>query len=481
MAALCTLATPGVAPAADNPTVMTDLKALAASYAERRGFNGTVLIARRGKVLLRASFGNAVLDPRRSSDPSLRYRIGSLTKPFTATLVMQLVEQGRLRLDGTLGEYLPDLYAGTAAAPVTVAQLLSHQSGMPDVPARYDDPWWHTSAREAWTPGDYARRWIKSDPIEAPGTKFRYNNNGFFLLGVIVERVTGKSYAENLRQRIFARAGMSDSGLFTHATPLTNFAIGYAVAPSGQPKAADVIDPSVSFSAAGIYSTADDLLRFDRALYGTTILSGAGRKAMLTARINAYGYGWNIDDYPLPDGRALPVVSHTGSVPGYQSYYLRSEANQDCVIILDNYWQGLLVAQMGRDLIEVLNGKPMQLVRYSLDTLLTPIAYSQGVNAMVVAYERLGDRAKDYDLSEGAFNTLGYKLLRSGKKPEAIQVLTWETQRYPMSANAFDSLGEAYRAAGMNAKSIENYERALALDPQSKSAKAALAELRGAR
>lgn len=242
-----------------------------------------------------------------------------------------------------------------------------------------------------------------------------------------------------------------------------------------------MIDPSVSFSAAGIYSTADDLLRFDRALYGTTMLSSAGRKVMLTARINAYGYGWNVDDYPLPDGRALPVVSHTGSVPGYQSYYLRSEANQDCVIILDNYWQGLLVAQMGRDLIEVLNGKPMQLVRYSLDMLLTPIAYSQGVDAMIAAYNHLGTRAKDYDLSEGAFNALGYKFLRNGKKPEAIQVLRWGTQRYPTSANAFDSLGEAYRAADMNARSIENYEKALALDPQSKSAKAALTDLRKAK
>ncbi|MEH3158296.1 MAG: serine hydrolase [Sphingomonas taxi] len=451
------------------------------SYAERRGFNGTVLVARNGHVLLRKSYGTASVNPPRANTPALRYRIGSLTKPLTATLVMQLVGQGQLKLDGTLGEYLPDLYAGTAAAPVTVAQLLSHTSGIADVPGRYDDPWWQTAAHERWTPIDFARRWIKPEPVEIPGTKFRYNNNGFFLLGLIVERVTGKSYANNMRQRIFMPAEMGDSGVFTGATPTGDFALGYAVSPAGQPMTPNLIDPSVSFSAAGLYSTVDDLLRFDRALYGTTILDSASRQAMMTAHAGDYGYGWNVDNYALPGGRTVPVVSHTGSVPGYQSYYLRSERNRDCVIILDNHWQGMLVVQMGRDLIEVLNGKPMQRVKYSIDDLLTPIAYSQGPDAMVAAYDRLGSQAKDFDLSEGAFNTLGYKFLRNKKFAEAVQVFQWATHRFPQSANAFDSLGEAYRAAGMTAKAIENYERALALDPRSKSAAAALTDLRRPR
>jgi D-alanyl-D-alanine carboxypeptidase len=481
MAALCALTAPVVAAAPEKPAVKADLKALLDSYANRRGFNGTVLVARGGHLLVRESYGTASVRPSRANAPALRYRIGSLTKPLTATLVMQLVGQGQLKLDGTLGEYLPDLYAGTAAAPVTIAQLLSHTSGLADVPGRYDDPWWQTTARERWTPADFARHWIKPEMVEAPGTQFRYNNNGFFLLGLIVERITGKSYAENMRQRIFMRAGMTNSGVFTSATPTADFAVGYAVSPAGQPTTPILIDPSVSFSAAGMYSTVDDLLRFDHALYGTMVLDSAGRQAMMTAHAKEYGYGWNVDSYALPGGRMLPVVSHTGSVPGYQSYYLRSEQNRDCIIILDNYWQGTLVAQMGRDLIEVLNGKPMQLVKYSIDSLLTPIAYSQGFDAMVATYDRLGNRARDYDLSENAFNALGYKFLRNKKNAEAIQVLQWATQRYPRSANAFDSLGEAYRAAGLNAKSIENYERALALDPQSKSAKAALTDLREAR
>lgn len=481
MAAAYTVTAAVPATAADKTAVTADLKALVDSYAKRRGFNGSVLIARDGHVLVRTSYGEASVHPMRANTPALRYRIGSLTKPLTATLVMQLVGQGLLKLNGTLGEYLPDLYGGSAAAPVTIAQLLTHTSGVADVPGRYDDPWWQTAAREHWTPAAFARRWIKPELVEAPGTKFRYNNNGYFLLGLIVERVTGKSYAENMRRRIFLPAGMSNSGVFTDATPTRDFAIGYAVSPAGQPTTPNAIDPSVSFSAAGLYSTVDDLLLFDRALYTPNILDSASRRTMMTAHAGDYGYGWNVDTYALPGGRSVPVVSHTGSVPGYQSYYLRSEQSRDCIIILDNYWQGMLVAQMGRDLIEVLNGKPMQLAKYSIDTLLTPIAYSQGLDAMVAAYGRLGDRAKDYDLSEGAFNTLGYKFLRNGKPLEAIQLFQWASQRFPQSANAFDSLGEGYRAAGMIAQSVESYERALALDPQSKSAAAALSALRGAR
>jgi D-alanyl-D-alanine carboxypeptidase len=116
-----------------------NFRRLVDSYANHRGFNGTVLIARGGKVLFRRSYGQADAQWAIPTQPEALYRIGSLSKPLIATLVLQLVEQGRLQLNGTLGAYLPALYAGTPASSVTVAQLLSHTSGLADVPARYDD------------------------------------------------------------------------------------------------------------------------------------------------------------------------------------------------------------------------------------------------------------------------------------------------------------------------------------------------------
>ncbi|MEG2802657.1 serine hydrolase domain-containing protein [Stenotrophomonas sp.] len=465
--------------AASAPATPEQLRALVDSYASHRGFNGTVLVAREGKVLLLAAHGKANAEWSVPNRTDGRFRIGSLTKPLVATLTMQLVEQGTLALDGTLGGYLPELYGNTPAASVTVAQLLSHTSGLADVPARYTDPWWQTAARRAYTPMDFAREWIPPTLREAPGQQWRYNNNGFFLLGVVIERVTGASLADNLQARIFAPAGMTASGLYGDGTVLERLAQGYARTPQGQWTAPQWIDPSVSYAAAGIYTTAEDLYRFDQALYGTSLLQADTRATMLQARAAGYGFGWNVETWTLADGRTLPVVSHTGSVPGYQSYYLRAEPHRDAVIILDNLWQGALVAAMGRDLLEVLNGKPMQPAKRSLDDLLTPIAYQQGVDAMARAYTGLGARGRDYDQSEAAFNSLGYKFLRADRKEAAVRVLEWGAAAYPASANAHDSLGEAYRAAGRRDPARRSYQTALTLDPASKSARAALAELEG--
>lgn len=456
-----------------------DFAQLVDSYVKRRGFNGTVLVARGGQVLFRGSYGTADAEWAVPNGPNERYRIGSLSKPLIATLVMQLVEQKLLNLDSTLASYLPDLYSGTDAGPITVAQLLSHTSGLADVPARYDDPWWQTEARRSYTPLEFAREWIKPRLVERPGTTWRYNNNGFYLLGVIIERVTGQKLTDNLRQRLFGPAGMSESGLFAEREILPKLALGYLRSPEGVLEHPLAINSSVSFAAAGIYSTADDLFRFDLALYGPRLLRPETRAIMLQAHTAAYGFGWGLEHWTLPDGRTIPIASHTGSVPGYQSYYLRSEPNQDCVIILDNFWQGALVVQMGRDLMEVLNGKPMQLAVRSLDDLLTPIAYREGSTAMRAAYTDATTRPGEYDLSETAFNTLGYKFLRAGRTDDAIAVLGWAVQLFPRSPNANDSLGEAYRKAGRLTEAVRSYSAALALDPSSQSAKKALEELKG--
>lgn len=463
---------------AQTPATTDNLRQLVDSYADRRGFNGTVLVAREGKVLLRAAYGQANVEWSVPSRTDGRYRIGSLTKPLVATLTMQLVQQGTLRLDGSLGDYLPDLYAHTPAAPITIAQLLSHTSGLADLPGSYTDAWWQTAARRGYAPMAFAREWITPTLREHPGQQWRYNNNGFFLLGLVIERTTGQSLAFNLQERIFAPAGMTSSGVFTNEAVLQGLAQGYRRTPEGVLVHPQWIDASVSYSAAGIYSTADDLYRFDRALYGDRLLDEETRRTMLQVHAAGYGFGWNVERWTLPDGSTLPVLSHTGSVPGYQSYYLRSETHQDSVIILSNFWQGALVVAMGRDLMEVLNGKPMQPAARSLDDLLTPIAYREGLDAMVHAYESLGEQNPEYDRSERALNSLGYTFLRAGRKDAAVRVLQWGVAMYPSSANAHDSLGEAYRASGRADDARRSYEAALRLDPSSKSALAALAEMK---
>lgn len=467
----------GTAAPARADTRPDGLKQLVDSYAANRDFNGVVLVAQHGRILYRGAHGLANREWQVPNTEDGVFRIGSLTKPITAILVMQLVQENKLRLDGTLGEYLPALYAGTPAAAVTVAQLLNHTSGIADLPRNYEDPWWQTQARIALQPVDFAKAWIPATLQSAPGAEMRYNNNGFFLLGLIIESVTGASYEANLQHRILDKAGMQDSGLYHASELIPRLTTGYQTRPDFSLARPMPIDPSVSYSAAGLYSTADDLFRLDQALQGDTLLREPSRRAMWTNYRSGYGYGWEVDNWPLPAGGTYRVESHTGSVPGYQTYWLRSEQDQSVVIVLDNYWQGETAVALGRELMGVLHGKPVVLARKNLGTLLVPLALSQGVPGMTRAYEGLGAGGGPYDVSEQALNSLGYRLLRMKRVPESVAVFQWNAKAHPDSANVYDSLGEAQRANGQVDLAKANYRKAAALAPTDARLRGIVAEL----
>lgn len=288
------------------------LDKLVRAYVSQHGFNGVVLVARQGRVVYRGAFGLAQQPWHVPSHTDAIFRIGSLSKPFTATLVMQLAAAGKIDLDGTLGQYLPALYGDSDARYVTVRQLLSHTSGLADLPGRYSDPFWQNDAQRSYEPQQFAQQWIPGTLANDQGS-WRYNNNGYYLLGLIVEKTTGKSYAENLKERIFAPAGMTDSGLYDSRSLLPKLADGYGRGDDGTRERPLYIDPSVSYSAAGLYATAADLLRFDQALASGRLLDAARQREMFTDRGSHYGYGWGVEDWAVQSGKPMPVVLHTES------------------------------------------------------------------------------------------------------------------------------------------------------------------------
>lgn len=445
-------------------------------YVRNRGFNGVVLVANAEGVILHQARGLSSLEQGAELDPDDVFRIGSLTKPLTAVLVLSLVNEGRLRLDGSLGEYLPELYADTPASAVTVEQLLAHTSGLKDVPGSYYDPFWRSAARQTFTPEAFAKAWILPE-ISSPPGKWRYNNNGFYLLGLIVERVTGKPYAEALRQRVLAPAGMTHSGVYDVSTVVPHLASGYARSDFGMMERPMIIDPTVSYAAAGAYSTADDLLAFSQALASDRLLPADLKARMFTDDGDQYGLGWGIERWPANEGELVTVQTHTGSIPGYQSLFVRADDGA-VIVILNNFWQGATVVEMGRTLFAVAHGAPALSPKRLLGDLLTPIAARGGVDAMEIAFRSAPTEGPDaYDVSEGALNSLGYSLFRKGFKDPALRVFEWNVAAHPQSANVHDSLGEAYLGAGRRDDARRSYENALRLDPSSTSAKSALAGL----
>jgi D-alanyl-D-alanine carboxypeptidase len=467
----------GVQAKPSDDTVAEALARTMDGYVRNRDFNGVVLVARDGQVLLRRGYGTASIEAGTPNTPDTLFRVGSLTKPLTAVLTLKLVEEGRLALDGTLARYLPERYAGTPAANVTIEQLLAHTSGLTDVPGNYNDPWWRTTARQSFTPQAYMQAWIPGELASTPGER-RYNNNGYYLLGVIIEAVTGQTYAEALRERVLAPAGMERSGVFTATLAQPGLAAGYTRTSDGRMERPMYIDPSVSYAAAGAYASADDLLRFNQALDDGRLLGPAMRAEMFRARGADYALGWVLAEWPTASGTKTAIQMHTGSVPGYQTYLIRSEADGGVIIILDNFWQGQTVVHLGRDLYDVLQGAAARTPKRMLTELITPIALTGDLQAMDAAWRaapREGPQA--YDVSEGALNSLGYALKRSDRLPQAIRVFEWNVEANPGSANVHDSLGEADLAAGRRDDARASYGRALALDPESASARAALATL----
>lgn len=459
-----------------------DVQELVDSYAEKRGFTGSVIVAKSENVLVKSSYGDADVEWGVPNSPTTRYRIGSLTKPITATLVMALVEDGTLSLDGTLGEYVPDLYGETAAAEITVAQLLSHRSGIGDLPRNFNDPWYQTTARMTFEKKELAREWIKPVLVEKPGETFRYNNAGFILLGLIVEETTGQSYAENLKEKIFEPAHMKSSGVMTRTALIPNMARGYERPSTGGLMHPTLVDASVFAGAADIYSTVEDLYKFDRALHQNTLISKENRALMMTAKGDVpfgfgYGYGWGIDSLPYEGKDDFKPSFHSGSVPGYQSYYLRSEVDEGFVFVTSNTNQGSLIVAMAKDLMQVLNGKPITLAKRSLDELLLPIAQNEGEQAAIQAFKNLGNRLSEYSADEAYLNALGYKYLRLEKPDLALFIFETNVERNPNAANPHDSLAETYRGLGRIEEAVKSYERALDLDPSSASAKDALSEM----
>lgn len=456
----------------------TTLDQLVRAYAERRDFSGVVLVARDGRPVYRAAFGIAQPAWKVPVGVDSVFRVGSLSKPLTATLVMRLVEAGRIDLDGTVGAYLPAEYAGTDAGKITVRQLLAHTSGIADVPPRYTDPFWKRDARRQYTPKEYANEWIPGALASEPGV-WRYNNNGYFMLGLIVEAITGKSYAENMKQYIFAPAGMRDSGIFDGKAMLPKLAQGTVQADDGTRELPPYVDPSVSYSAAGVYSTALDLARFDAALAEGRLLNQASQREMFADRGNRYGYGWGVEDWSVRKGTALPVVLHTGSIPGYQSMLVRSLSDRVTIIILDNAWQGATVVAMARDIADLVHGKPVPLPRRSLQAALTSILFRQGLDAMRAEYVRLSTRESTrYDVNESPLNAFGYSLLRKGQIEAAVQVFRWNAEKHPSSPNVHDSLAEALLTSGDRDGARAGYAKVLTLDPANRHAAEELEKLR---
>lgn len=301
------------------------LAAIAQSFASRGLFSGTVLVARGDQVLLHRGWGLASQEWQVPNAPEVKYLLASVSKQFTAAAVLHLVDQGRLGLDDALAQHLSGLPAAWSA--ITVRQLLAHTSGLPN----------HTQAdgldkirHQQMSPRElYAT--FRDAPLDfAPGHGWNYSNSGYVMLGILIEHLSGKSYADFVQAELFAPLGMGHSGVAHSQVIVPQLASGY-VKQGATLRPANFLNMSVPYSAGALYSTTGDLLKWQLGLYGGALLSPSSLKAMTTPVRNRYALGLNV----APPG--MPVsYGHAGGIDGFSTYLHYEPAQKITVAVLSN-------------------------------------------------------------------------------------------------------------------------------------------------
>ncbi len=289
-----------------------------------KGFTGTVLVMKQNKVLLRKAYGMADREWNILNTPETKMEIGSLTKQFTAACILQLVEQGKLNLDDKLSKFFPSFYKGDS---VTIHMLLNHTSGIPSFTGL---PGFDKIDKLTWS-RDSMIAFFNNKPYDfSPGTNFKYDNSGPFLLGFIIEKISGLTYETFLQKNILDKLGMTNTGVNSWDKILSLRAKGYEMV-KNKPVNASYIALEWPFSSGAMYSTVDDLYKWDRALYGNTILTAGSLQKMFTPGKGNYGYGFFIDSL-----EKHPRIWHTGGIPGFNSHLTRFPKDDVFIIVIGN-------------------------------------------------------------------------------------------------------------------------------------------------
>ena len=295
------------------------------SFVAKKQFMGTVLVARGDDVLLDKGYGYADLEWKVPNVPAAKFRLGSITKQFTAACMMLLEQRGQLSVHDAVKKYMPD--APAAWDKVTIFNLLTHTSGIPDFTSLPD---YRKIERFPQTPEQIIAL-FRDKPLDfPPGTKWAYSNSNYIVLGYLLEKISGEPYAKFVQENIFGPLGMKDSGYDSNAAIIPDRASGYTPGPDGL-RNAGYINMTVPFAAGGLYSTTDDLLRWEQGLFGGKVLSAASLKEMTTPFRHDYAFGLGVRTV---NGRQL--IQHGGGIEGFNTELDYYPADQLTVVVLSN-------------------------------------------------------------------------------------------------------------------------------------------------
>ena len=303
----------------------TRMSEVVQSYVDAKRFMGAVLVARGNEVLFRKGYGSANLEWNILNSTDTKFRIGSITKQFTAAAILMLEERGRLKVDDPVKTLMPD--APEAWDDITIFHLLTHTSGIPSFTGFPD----YKTLKLSETTVEKSVERFRDEPLEfEPGEKWRYSNSGYLLLGHLVEKASGQSYEEFLRENIFDPLGMNDSGYDSNSAIIPRRASGYSPSKNGIVNAA-FVHMSIPHAAGALYSTVEDLLRWERGLFGGKVLSPESLAKMTEPFKNDYAMGVGVR---TRDGKK--VIDHGGGIEGFNTFLAYYPEDDVTAVALSN-------------------------------------------------------------------------------------------------------------------------------------------------
>lgn len=343
-------------------------------YQQHGSFNGSVLVYQYGRPVLVRGYGYRDVYKKLLNDSNTVFQIGSVTKTFTATMIMMLQEQGKLNIKDKLNKYFPDYPDGDK---ITIENLLTHTSGI----FNYTEDTTFSIVAMTQHQDRKAMMQVFKDKMTGmePGTKFYYSNSNYLLLGYIIEDITGKSYYNALRGMILQPLGMKNTGCNFAGLKSKNKAVGYFSIDDGKGDNAPVIDSSVSYAAGCIYTTVSDLNKWANAIHKKQLLTEEDWTKVTTVYKQNYGYGWMIGE-----AMGKKSIGHNGGIHGFISNMFLMPDDASTVILISNKMDDEH-PQLRRNITAILNDKKPEIPEFKTEVKLNPIYFKDYVGVYTLA------------------------------------------------------------------------------------------------
>ena len=335
-------------------------------------------------------------------------------------------------------------------------------------------------SRNPYSPEDFVKKFDEKALDFTPGDKFSYSNSGYFLLGVIAEKLSGKSYEQLLHEKIFTPLKMNDTGFDNHGDILKNRATGYEKQGKNYVNS-QYIDMTIPYAAGSMYSTVEDLYLWDQALYTTTLLPKKYMTMYFEPYIPAFGsaqyaYGWGVGYEKIGSSTdSIYAIGHGGGINGFNTNISRTTSNKSMIVLLNNTG-GAPLNEMTRAIRGIMHNTAYDMPKKSVADAIWTVIEDKGIDAGIAHFNSIKD-AEGYDLSEREMNIIGYQLMASDKFEAASRVFQLNVDAFPTSSNTYDSLGESFMKLGKKDLAIRNYRKSVELNPNNQGGIDALKKL----